>query len=113
MEIDDDIIYSAQYPLPDWEPMGGWSIDRALLLAITKQESGFRTTAKSGAGANGVMQLMRDCIHLNFRGEYLQAWVWYLSLFNESTAVVRYEHPQISSEECQALAAAAEKCFYA
>ena len=58
LEIDDDIIYSAQYPLPDWEPMGGWSIDRALLFAITKQESGFRVSAKSGAGANGVMQLM-------------------------------------------------------
>lgn len=58
LEIDDDIIYSAQYPLPDWEPMGGWSIDRALLLAITKQESNFRVSAKSGAGANGVMQLM-------------------------------------------------------
>ncbi len=58
LEIDDDIIYSAQYPLPDWEPMGGWSIDRALLLAITKQESNFRVSATSGAGANGVMQLM-------------------------------------------------------
>lgn len=58
LEIDDDIIYSAQYPLPDWEPMGGWSIDRALLLAITKQESGFRANAKSGAGANGLMQIM-------------------------------------------------------
>ncbi len=58
LEIDDDIIYSAQYPLPDWEPLGGWSIDRALLLAITKQESNFRVTAKSGAGANGVMQIM-------------------------------------------------------
>ena len=58
LEIDDDIIYSAQYPLPDWEPMGGWSIDRALLLAITKQESNFKTNAKSSAGANGVMQLM-------------------------------------------------------
>lgn len=58
LEIDDDIIYSAQYPLPDWEPMGGWSIDRALLLAITKQESGFKTTAKSNAGANGLMQIM-------------------------------------------------------
>ena len=58
LEIDDDIIYSAQYPLPDWEPMGGWSIDRALLFAITKQESNFRVGAKSGAGANGVMQLM-------------------------------------------------------
>lgn len=58
LEINDDIIYSAQYPLPNWEPMGGWSIDRALLLAITKQESGFKQTAKSTAGANGVMQLM-------------------------------------------------------
>jgi soluble lytic murein transglycosylase-like protein len=58
LEINDDIIYSAQYPLPNWEPLGGWSIDRALLLAITKQESGFKTTAKSVAGANGVMQLM-------------------------------------------------------
>ncbi len=58
LEIDKDIIYSAQYPLPDWEPLGGWSIDRALLFAITKQESGFKTTAKSGAGANGLMQLM-------------------------------------------------------
>ena len=58
LEIDDDIIYSTQYPLPDWEPMGGWSIDRALLLAITKQESNFRVSAKSVAGANGVMQLM-------------------------------------------------------
>ncbi len=58
LEIDDNIIYSAQYPLPDWEPMGGWSIDRALLFAITKQESGFRANAKSGAGANGLMQIM-------------------------------------------------------
>lgn len=58
LEINDDIIYSAQYPLPDWEPMGGWSIDRALLLAITKQESGFKPNAKSGAGANGLMQIM-------------------------------------------------------
>lgn len=58
LEIDDDVIYSAQYPLPDWEPMGGWSIDRALLLAITKQESGFRTNVKSNAGANGLMQIM-------------------------------------------------------
>lgn len=58
LEIDDDVIYSAQYPLPDWEPMGGWSIDRALLLAITKQESGFRTNVTSKAGANGLMQIM-------------------------------------------------------
>ncbi len=57
-EIDNDILYTAQYPVPNWEPMGGWSIDRALLFAITKQESGFKTYAKSGAGANGLMQIM-------------------------------------------------------
>lgn len=64
LEIDDNIIYSAQYPLPDWEPMGGWSIDRALLLAITKQESNFRANAKSVAGASGVMQLMPSTARL-------------------------------------------------
>jgi soluble lytic murein transglycosylase-like protein len=58
MEIDQNVIFSAQYPLPDWEPLGGWSIDRALLFAITRQESGFKTTAESGKGAKGLMQVM-------------------------------------------------------
>ncbi|MCL2538546.1 MAG: lytic transglycosylase domain-containing protein [Alphaproteobacteria bacterium] len=58
LEIDSSIITAAQYPMPDWEPMGGWSIDRALLFAITRQESGFRPNAQSNKGATGVMQLM-------------------------------------------------------
>jgi len=58
MEIDQNVIFGAQYPLPDWEPMGGWSIDRALLFAITRQESGFKTSAQSCKGARGVMQMM-------------------------------------------------------
>jgi len=57
-EIDNNVIAAAQYPLPDWEPKGGWSIDRALLFAIMRQESGFKRTATSHAGAGGVMQLM-------------------------------------------------------
>ena len=72
LEIDDDIIYSAQYPLPDWEPMGGWSIDRALLLAITKQESNFKTNAKSTAGASGLMQLMPSTAKLVARNNKLR-----------------------------------------
>jgi tetratricopeptide (TPR) repeat protein len=64
MEIDKNVIFSAQYPLPDWEPMGGWSIDRALLFAITRQESGFKSSAESGKGAKGVMQLMPKTANL-------------------------------------------------
>ncbi|MDR2268798.1 MAG: lytic transglycosylase domain-containing protein [Rickettsiales bacterium] len=58
LEIDSHVILSAQYPLPQWEPRGGWNIDRALLFAIARQESRFKTNAKSHAGATGLLQLM-------------------------------------------------------
>lgn len=48
----------ALYPLPDWEPRNGFTIDRALVFAVMRQESNFRTRAKSHAGARGLMQLM-------------------------------------------------------
>ncbi len=72
MEIDQDVIFGAQYPLPDWEPMGGWSIDRALLFAITRQESGFKTSAKSCKGASGVMQMMPGTAKLVARRNNVQ-----------------------------------------
>jgi soluble lytic murein transglycosylase len=49
---------SALYPLPPWEPKGGFTVDRALLFALMRQESRFDPTARSGAGARGLMQLM-------------------------------------------------------
>jgi soluble lytic murein transglycosylase-like protein len=49
---------SADYPLPNWKPSSGWSIDRALLLAIARQESSFNPHARNPSGAIGLMQLM-------------------------------------------------------
>ncbi|OQW42708.1 MAG: lytic transglycosylase [Proteobacteria bacterium SG_bin5] len=47
----------ARYPAPSWTPDGGWRVDKALVFAHTLQESSFRTTVVSPAGAYGLMQL--------------------------------------------------------
>ncbi len=51
-------VDSALYPLPIWEPDGGYTLDRAFLFAVMRQESKFRAGARSSRGARGLMQLM-------------------------------------------------------
>lgn len=46
------------YPIPHWQPHGGFTLDPALLFAIARQESSFVAGAVGGGGARGLMQLM-------------------------------------------------------
>jgi len=47
-----------RFPTPKWTPANGWKVDPALVYAHTLQESIFRTTVTSPAGARGLMQIM-------------------------------------------------------
>ena len=53
----------ALYPVPRWTPLGGFTVDRALLFALMRQESQFLTHVESYAGAVGLMQLMPATAH--------------------------------------------------
>jgi len=46
-----------RYPMPDWAPAGGFTVDRAFIYAKMRQESAFKSTAQSGPGARGLMQI--------------------------------------------------------
>lgn len=49
---------AALFPVPGWIPDGGYSIDKALIFGFMRQESRFKTKARSRRGASGLMQLM-------------------------------------------------------
>jgi soluble lytic murein transglycosylase-like protein len=49
-----------RYPNPRWIPLNGWRVDPALAYGHIVQESSFRRTAVSGAGAVGLMQVLPD-----------------------------------------------------
>ncbi len=46
------------YPMPDLLPVGGYTIDKALVFALIRQETRFNSKAVSYAGAYGLMQVM-------------------------------------------------------
>ena len=49
---------AARFPTPKWTPANGWQVDPALVYAHALQESVFRTSVTSPAGAKGLMQIM-------------------------------------------------------
>jgi soluble lytic murein transglycosylase-like protein len=50
--------HGALFPVPSWQPDQGFTVDRALLFAVMRAESGFDPAAESHAGARGLMQVM-------------------------------------------------------
>ncbi|MBB5746496.1 soluble lytic murein transglycosylase-like protein [Brevundimonas variabilis] len=51
-------IDATRYAQPVLEPEGGFTIEKALVYAIARKETGFDPEARSGAGAFGIMQVM-------------------------------------------------------
>lgn len=51
-------IDAVRYPMPDLQPLGGFTIEKALVYAIARKETDFNANARSGAGAYGLMQVM-------------------------------------------------------
>ena len=47
-----------RYPNPTWRPLNGWRVDPALAYGHIVQESAFRRSAVSRAGAVGLMQVL-------------------------------------------------------
>lgn len=58
--LNGDAAYLAPglFPIPDYQPANGFETDRALIYALMRQESKFKTEATSRVGAAGLMQLM-------------------------------------------------------
>jgi soluble lytic murein transglycosylase-like protein len=52
----------AAYPTPELTPVSGFTLDKALVYAIVRQESAFNPGAVSSKGAVGLMQLMPDAV---------------------------------------------------
>lgn len=59
--------------------------------------------------ATGKMTIWRDCIHLNQRGQYMQACVWYAKLYGRPTSDITYIPEIIGDEDAAFLRGIAQK----
>ena len=78
----------AGYRWPDLPPQAGDVVGRL----------GWRRN-----GDTGEMEIGRDTIHLNARGEYLQALVWFGFLFGVDPTSVSYVSPQVGDADARFL----------
>ncbi len=53
-----NLYQSALYPVIPWKPSQGYTVDKALVHALVRQESDFNPFARNATGASGLMQLM-------------------------------------------------------
>ena len=60
----------------------------------------------------GELSLRKDCIHLNFRGEYLQSCVWYGKLFGENPEDIIYERQDMAHSESLLMQKCAKDALY-
>jgi soluble lytic murein transglycosylase-like protein len=58
LEAEGEVLAAALFPLPAWQPQGGWQYERAMMLGLMKQESAFQPKIGSRVGAQGLMQIM-------------------------------------------------------
>ena len=58
LKVTGNAYIPALYPQPQWEPKGGFQIDKAILYGMIRQESHFNPYAKSYKKASGLMQVM-------------------------------------------------------
>ena len=65
---------AALYPLVPWKPEGGYTVDRALIHAVIRQESRFDPDARNASGATGLMQVMpTTATFVSGNGGYIDA----------------------------------------
>jgi len=51
-------LLTGLFPVPNYQPIGGYTVDPSLVLAFARAESHFRENVTSPAGARGLMQIM-------------------------------------------------------
>ena len=57
----------------------------------------------------GRMKIVRDTIHLNIRGQFLQACVWFAFLFGRSTSEITLRPDTLADDDIESLKAAAQE----